>query len=237
METPPRRLPDRHAQPRGQMPSTDASRRPREPSSTPVGTLPVVFVVASLLNDLWQAVVLTFLGQAIILPSLRWVGCGVPAVWADASPKRGVLLWVEPWWPATRNGRRPCTAEDSEPPSVFRPGESFTITRVRTAFFDRLVLTVVLRAASFSTAFPCVTALRRATALAVALALVTVTVVRDDRLEEASERLQVEGRSLATGPVTIGNRGERGQSTGEERRPEGEPGRARDRADAFRNRL
>lgn len=197
----------------------------------------MVLVVASLLNGLWQAVMLTFLGRAIIIPSLRWLGCRVSAVGAYASPKRGVLLWVEPWWPATRNGCKPCTAEDSEPPSVFRPVDSFTVTRVCTAFFDRLVLTVVLRAASFSTAFPCVTALRRATALAVALALMTVAVVRDDRIDEASERLQVEGRSLATGPVTVGSRGERGQGTGEERRPGREPGRARDRADAFRNRL
>lgn len=238
MATPPQRPPDRHTQQRGQMLSTDS--HPREPSSTTVGTLPVVFVVASLLNGLWQAVMLTFLGRAIILPSFRWVGCRVSAVGAYASAQRCVLLWAEPWWPATRNGCRPCTAEDSEPPSVFRPFRPvnrFPVTRVCTAFFDRLVLTVVVRAVSFSNALPCGTALRRATALAVALALVTVAVVRDDRIEEVSERLQVEGRSLATGPVTVGSRGERGQGTGEERRPEREPGRARDRTDAFRNSL
>jgi hypothetical protein len=159
------------------------------------------------------------------------------AVRIDASPKRGILSWVRPWWTAARTGGRLCAPEDSKPPSVFRLGESFTFTRVCAALFNRRVLAAVLRAASFGAAFPCVTALRRATAIAVVLALVTVAVVRDDRIEEASERLQVEGRSLATEPVTVGNRGERGQGAGEERRPEREPGRAWDRADAFRNRL
>jgi hypothetical protein len=191
MSTPLSRLPDRHAQRRRQTPLNDAPRRPHAQSYRSVETLwRVVFVVAALLGRLWQAVVWTFVGRAIAaIPSPRFLVARGSAVRTHISPNRGVLGWLGPLGAAVRNVCRQGAPQDTTPRGELRALQRFTLTPVRMALFIMLAHAAVLRAARIDATFHRVTALGRATAVAILLPLVTVAVVRDGGIAEAGVRL------------------------------------------------